>query len=280
MLAMQIRIVKYILLTMFFMVLVFSCKAADIGYRNMESSEKEFNRRQSEEMVSSMPLGTMFRDQQVRKLARAAEIGNIKKIEELVAEGADVNYQGTGGATPLFWALRNSSLEGFDKLLVLGADPNIIFADGSVIHWAARHKNTMFLQKALSHGGNPNLVAGSLDETPLFKTIGAKGSNNRAAMILLLERGANINAVTGGEHFFGMSLGGKTPVMVAADIIRFDLVYELLNLGADYNLKDDSGRSLIDRINAFNGRFSDGSAQKEHLKNVRVFLSQTKKARK
>lgn len=263
---------KYILL-MVFAACVSSCKADDIDFTGMESSEKSFNERQSKELVAYMSLEKMFPDPQVRALAEAAGKGKTEEVEKLVAQGIDVNAQGTKGATPLFWALRNSSLDGFEKLLDLEADPNIIFADSSVMHWAARHEDTRFLQAALDHGGNPNLVAGPLGETPLFKTIGVKGGDNRAAMLILLDAGANINAVTGGEKIFGMSMGGKTPVMAAADLGRFDIVYELLTRGADYQLKDDSGRDLMDRIAAMKGRFPAGSEQEKALEKVIAWLS-------
>ena len=240
----------------------------------MDSAEKAFNERQRKELVAHMSLEAMFPDPQVRALAEAAGKGEIKKIEKQVAQDVDVNSQGTQNATPLFWALRNINIEGFEKLLNLGADPNIIFADGSVMHWAAKSEDTRFLRKALSHGGNPNLVAGKPAGSPLFETIGVQGSDNRESMLILLDSGANINAVTGSEKIFGMSMGGKTSMMVAATVVRFDIVYELLSRGADYNLKDDSGQDLLDRIVTKRGRFVSGSKQEKYLEKVIAWLSE------
>ncbi|MEX2963220.1 ankyrin repeat domain-containing protein [Microbulbifer sp. TYP-18] len=245
------------------------CQAENIDLNDMVSSEKKFNERQSKEIVAQMSLKTMFPDQGARTLAEAAGKGQVAKVEELVEKGVDVNFRGTKDATPLFWAMRN--LNGFEKLLELGADPNVVFAGGSVIHWSAMNKDLRFLKAALERGGNPNLVAGQFGETPLFKTIGIKGEDNREAMLLLLSAGANINAQTSGE-VFGMSMGGKTPLMAAADVVRFDIVGELLELGADYSLKDDSGRDLVDRITSVKGRFASGSEQEKSLKNVILWL--------
>jgi ankyrin repeat protein len=255
-----------------FAFVVSACKAENIDFKSMDSAEKEFNERQAKERVAYMSLETLFPDRRVRALAEAAGKGDAQEIEELVAQGVGVNSQGIKGATPLFWALRN--IDGFEKLLDLGADPNIIFDGSSVMHWAARNDDTDFLRKALNHGGNPDLVAGKFRETPIFKTIGVIGSDNEPAMFILLDSGANINAKTGGEKVFGMSMGGKTPVMIAADLARFDIVYTLLVRGADYSLKDDSGRDLIARITSMKGRFASGSEQEKSLEKVLKFLSQ------
>lgn len=253
---------------------VSSCKAEDVDFSGMEASEKSFNERHRKERIAYMSLETMFRDRAVRALAEAAARGKLKELDGLVAKGVGVNSQGAKGATPLFWALRNSSFEGFKKLLSLGADPNIVFADSSVMHWAARHEDVRFLREALDHGGNPNLAAGKPSETPLFETIGVAGSSNIEKMRILLDSGADINAVTGGEKIFDMSMGGITPVLAAADVVRFDIVYELLKRGAGYRFEDDSGRDLAYRIVAVKGRFAAGSEQKKYLEKVIIWLKE------
>jgi len=264
----------FLLISLSFVLCVSGCNAEEIDFKSMELSEKAFNERQRRELVAYMSLETMFPDNQVRALAAAAGQGDAKKIEELVSQGTNVNSQGAKGATPLFWALRNFNIEGFEKLLDLHADPNIIFADSTVMHWAARHKDTRFLKKALDYGGNPNVVAGQPSETPVFETIGIEGSDNRQAMLMLLDAGADINAVTGGKKIFGMSMGGITPLMSAASLVRFDIVHELLLRGADYRLKDDSGRDLMDRIMSVDGRFAADSEQEKALEKVIGWLSE------
>lgn len=242
----------------------------EFDWKAMEESRKKHNERMRNELVILMPLETMFPDRQVRALAQAAGKGRVKKIEELITQGVDVNAQGKQNATPLFWALRNSNIDGFEKLLALGADPNIIFAGGSVMHWAARHKiNTSFLRSALSYGGDPNLRAGWPSKTPLFNTIG-----NGESMHLLLDSGANIDAITGNEEIFGSTImGGQTLAMNAADLGRYEIVYDLLLRGADYQHKDDSGRDLIKLINRDNGLYPAGSKPDKFLKKVITWLS-------
>ena len=83
----------------------------------------------------------------------------------------------------------------------------------------------------------PNLVAGQFRQTPIFETIsifGDVGSN--PALEALLDAGADVN--------FRSSIG-NTPALVAASLGRFDLVYELINRGADCSLSNDQGHDLI-----------------------------------
>ncbi len=249
-----------------------ACGAQEIDFNGMENSEKAFNKRQHEELVILMPLETMFPDEKVRALAEAAGKGNNKKIEELVAAGVDVNATGKKNATPLFWAFRKENIKGFNKLLELGADPNIVFADGSVMHWAAGHDDIAFLKAALQHGGNPNLVAGQLGETPLFETIGI-ASDRKKAMYLLLASGSDINAKTT-VAFANIAIGGSTPALKAAILARFDIVYELLEKGADYTIKNDSGHDLMKFALQDKNAFIPGSQQEKNVKKVIDWLAE------
>lgn len=249
------------------------CKAEEIDFDTMKKSEEAFNKRQQQELVILMPLETMFPDRQVRALAEAAGKGKIKLVDELVKKGIDVNARGKKDATPLFWALRNSNIYGFKKLLAAGAEPNILFASGSIMHWAAKHENIAFLKAALQYGGNPNLIAGQFGETPLFETISLVRNDRKENRRLLLESGADINARTVDESSY-LSIGGQTPVMKAAGLGRFDIVYELLEAGADYKIKNDSGHDLVSKVAQDVGAFVSGSPQEKDLQKVITWLSE------
>src|SRR5690625_6364209 len=77
------------------------CKAGEIDFDAMKSSEEAFNKRQGQELIIQMPLRTMFPNQPVRALAEAAGKGRLTKLEELVEQGVDVNARGNNDATPL-----------------------------------------------------------------------------------------------------------------------------------------------------------------------------------
>jgi hypothetical protein len=56
----------------------------------------------------------------------AAEQNNVKRLEELLADGADVNEQDWDrGNTPIHWAAANGNLDAIEVLLEYGADINI-----------------------------------------------------------------------------------------------------------------------------------------------------------
>lgn len=205
----------------------------------MDSAEKTRNEAASKELVTFMSLDVMFPDASVRALAKAAADGNIKKVEQLIKEGVSVNSKGTQGATPLFWAMRNYN--GFKLLLELGADPNVVFGNGdggSVVNWAVTAKDKRLLAAVLQHGGSPNLIDNQSGETPLFSAFEV----GDVAIEALLAAGANINA----KNRFG-----DTATMVASGRGRYEIVYKLLERGADFKIKNLSGRDLADSV-AFN----------------------------
>jgi ankyrin repeat protein len=213
----------------------------------MDSSEKKFNEAQSQRVVAFMSLEVMFPDASVRALAKAAGEGNIQKVEQLVKEGVSVNSKGTQGVTPLYWALRNYN--GFKRLLELGADPNVVFGNGgggSVLHAAVGAKDDRLLKAVLQHGGNPNLIDNQLGYPPLFSAlpVGVR------AVETVLDAGANIDAQ---DRF------GNTAAIAAAGRGRFEIVFKLLERGADYTLKDRTGRNLADEIASVAGALRPGS---------------------
>jgi hypothetical protein len=202
----------------------------------MDRAEQKANERARHEFLIFMSLETMFPDPQVRALAKAAGEGDIARIDELVAAGVDVDARGARNATPLFWAFANA--DGFRRLLELGADPNVMYDDGgTIMHWAVNHNEDIFLKLALRFGGDPNLVGPLSKETPLFD---AMGPDHRSKIPILLDAGADMNF---------QSMVGDTPMMVAAGLGQFDIVYDFLERGADFRIRNSLiDGTLMDRI--------------------------------
>ncbi|MEY8199827.1 MAG: ankyrin repeat domain-containing protein [Colwellia sp.] len=220
-----------------FFVLSFEARSSNLGQQSMSESERLFNERQRKSIVSLMPVETMFPNEHVRSLAKAAGRGNVNLIDQIVSEGIDVNSLGSGNSTPLYWAMKKNSLIGFRKLLELGANPNAIFSDGgAIMHSAAKNEDERFLALALRSGGDPNLIADGLGESVLFQTIGIFGEIGKTSIIdMLLDAGADVNM---------RRANGDTPVIVAAKTGRFDIVYRLLQGKADPNIKSFDGQNL------------------------------------
>jgi ankyrin repeat protein len=165
--------------------------------------------------------------------------------------------------------MRNET--GFNHLLEMGADPNVVFGDGgSVMHWAARKSDCSMLEAALKHGGNPNLKAGMYGGSPLFETITV--GNNKGipeCLKLLLQSGADINL---------QDDKGQTILLMAADLARFDIVLYLLQQGADITAVDKKNQNIKSLHHSYEGAFKKGSVTEKYWFRVKNWLD-TKKGK-
>lgn len=172
-------------------------------------------------------------------LAEAAGRGDVREIERLVAAGKKVNGVGKHEITPLWWAAWVENYDGFSALLEKNADPNLFRSEGlPVMHLVAQIDDARFLGTALKHRGNPDTLDIVSGETPLFLTV---LFDRKEQTEMLLHAGANLNAQ--------QAVSGRTLPMVAIGSNgNYKLVYELLQMGADYNLKTSKGKTLVDTI--------------------------------
>ena len=152
-----------------------------------------------------------------------------------------MNAPGTEGATPAVWPLRRGNLDGFGKLLELGANPNQVFDGGrsTVMSWAAELEGD-FLKVALEHGGDPNLVCPYNGHTPLFDLMLAPDYMEKIP--LLVKWGADVNFQKSGVY---------TPAMLLATDLTLDAVPLLLELGADAGFTNHSGSSLAHKLSSY-----------------------------
>jgi len=67
----------------------------------------------------------------------------VEEIMELIKAGADPNYKGSSGATPLLWAVFNKDTRVVKELLKAGADPNISNDMGNTPLIMAAYNNDM-----------------------------------------------------------------------------------------------------------------------------------------
>ena len=151
-------------------------------------------------------------------------------MDAKIKAGANVNYVGTDGITPLLWVIPMNhhahDFSGVRRLLEAGADPN--YEDprtqASAVYLAAGGDIPSLLELVLKFRGNPNLV-GPRNETPLMTAVMQFREEN---IDLLLKYGADVNA----HDKFGASAPNT-----ASDLGRFDIVARFLDKGFSYNLE-------------------------------------------
>lgn len=125
-----------------------------------------------------------------RALVEASEDGKIKDVEELLAEGADINGIVEGDGTALIVAARAGEKPLVQFLLQRGADPNVASrGDGNALIMAAEEGHTEIVVLLLNSGARVNEVVEG-DENALIK---ASGSGHVDVVQLLLSRGADVN---------------------------------------------------------------------------------------
>lgn len=199
----------------------------------------------------------LFRDKQVLALVEAAEQGDVAKIDRLVDDGVDVNAHGKSKATPLRRALVARNKEGYLALLKHGADPNLRDDRGNgIIHLAAEAKSTFWLENAIKFGGDVDLVNVGHpfypDITPIYYAIYKEDRSENVK--ILIKAGANLN------HQDDIN---QTPLMIASQAAEYECVLALLKAGADYRIKNNHGRDVIDFH--FRGRTEDLISAKQLL---------------
>jgi len=178
------------------------------------------------------------KDQKYVPFVAAVLANDLKKIKQLIGDGADVNWTINGGMTVLMFAAERSSFETVKLLIEKGADVNAV---NTYFYNGPRVKCFQPWVKNDYHDGH--------NKTALFYAL-----NNPDLKVteLLLDKGANINA---------KDISGETVLMYAIDDKnRPQIIKLLIAKGANINAKDIKGspqmiKLLIDRganVNAKN----------------------------
>ncbi len=146
----------------------------------------------------------------------AVRAGDVRGVEEALAQGAHVNQKDGSGLTALIAAARAGDAAVVECLLRHAADPNL---RGGVNDWTplmhAIHRNQISTVRALLDGGADVNGRGRSGETALMM---AAGYGYTPIVELLLDRGADTRAqMPDGATVFSIAVGG------VPDIDRFTL---------------------------------------------------------
>ena len=142
------------------------------------------------------------------RLHRAAQIGDVKRMRALIANGADVNAPGPQGATPLFLTTSTGSVEGAKLLLENGADINRAIPEGGqALHSALLKRHSELAHFLIDNGANIHHPT-SAGVTPVHL---AALSCMTTVLGRLIREGANINLLTDlGQSAIYCAMAGMT----------------------------------------------------------------------
>ncbi len=172
---------------------------------------------------------------------------NLDDVEALTRTGADVNYRGEHGNTPLGCAAYSGSPQTSRFLLDAGADPNqSCYEDGSPIGMAAYEGHPEVVAMLLNHGANPHVDNPAVGVTPLHSAVVKGGDASRKSVGLLLNAGADPNALTKPDvetnAFYGnVRTYAESPLHWAAAYADSETIRMLIQGGAEVALKDGRG---------------------------------------
>lgn len=214
--------------------------------------------------------GTVIDETGRTLLHLAAYSGDLEAVRLLTCtqRGASIAVQGEGGLTPLHYAVllgredivtlltshiaEASSFDVTDaygntalSLATLKRNPTITeilvrrgasckAADSkglTPLHHAARLGFGIGLRLLLDGGGDPNSVDDN-SFTPIHHVV--NGSSDQSLINTLAETGANLNVKDGDD---------RTPLMLAAQLGKYELVLCLLDAGADAGVEDAGGHT-------------------------------------
>jgi hypothetical protein len=163
------------------------------------------------------------------RLYDAIEKGDVGAIKAIAKRDKSVLSKfPLSGDSPLIYAIDQGQKASYVALLENGADPNTIGPKGrNAMSFSARKQNSFWLEKALLHGGNPNLDNKATPTHRCTALISASEDTFLESVKLLVTHQADINYITVSED----------ALKRAADSNNFRVVLFLLQSGADYRRK-------------------------------------------
>lgn len=191
------------------------------------------------EELSAFSVKDIFSEQNdIIELIELIESNDFVRADEIIKLGVSLESRGKNGETILWWFVNENNLSAAKYLYGKGASPMIqVDDDRNLLELSAANNDSVFLELALKHGGNPNLISEFWRQTPIFTAVITKNTEN---LKILIRKGAYLNIA---------NPLGVTPLLLACDMNYFEGVVLLLEAGANNELRDRFGHSVEVSIN-------------------------------
>jgi ankyrin repeat protein len=192
----------------------------------------------------------------VTPLSLAAVSGNGAMVAALLKAGADANTVAGESETVLMSAARSGHVDVVNQLLAQGANPDARegWQGQTALMWAAAENHPDVVQTLLEHGADPNASADILEYWAMTPAEEAtpKVNTPKGGMAVLhyAARQGRLEAVRALASARGIDLNRTDPDGVNALLYatlngHYDVAAYLIEKGADPNLADQYGRSLL-----------------------------------
>jgi ankyrin repeat protein len=163
------------------------------------------------------------------EIVRAVKAGDAAAVERLIATQTNVNAAAPDGTTALDWAVRANDLALTNRLIQAGANVNSANRYGvTPLSLAAAAGNRKILEALLKAGAKPAQAESVLRDGQTLLMLASK-AGDAAAVNLLIENGANVNAAE--------TRTGTTAIVWAAIANCASVIKTLAEAGADVNRK-------------------------------------------
>jgi ankyrin repeat protein len=197
------------------------------------------------------------------QLMKAIENNNLESVRMLVSQGANINYRGQHGETPLIKAMHCEDSRICRFLLDAGADVNLATINGySPLTFACLQNNFEFVRMLCGHradisertqeGWTPLIIA-STNSSVFFDNMNHPFFHNLIEIVfkyahyhpdfnpvhivnLLLDYGADPNE---------SNIFGTTSLMAAASMANYPIIKSLLFKKAVIDLQDTEGKTAL-----------------------------------
>ncbi|EHD20420.1 MULTISPECIES: ankyrin repeat domain-containing protein [Brenneria] len=210
----------------------------------------------------SMQASELF-EPPMAALLQSIRNGDEAAAQRQLSQGLDLNIQGKEGITPLLWLVYETQNKKAVRLaLKLGANPN--YKDGSgdsIVNRVSGVRDPDWLRIVLDAGGDPNSI-GRLDQPAIFSAINEERWSD---IKLLVERGADVNLEDGQK---------RNSAHYAAYLDLYDIVYWLIEQGADTTIRDRTGSDLAFSVEDSLATMSPQSPQYTWALKVKQLLQQ------